>query len=56
MLTARIFQVESTGIQPCAHASRIARTGARIAKERQARRGRNIDFAYAGDKDPASLP
>ena len=56
MLTAGVFQVEGTGIQPCTHASRIVRAGARIAKEGQPRRGCNIDFTYANDKDPSSLP
>jgi len=56
MLTARIFQIESTGIQACAHAGRIVRTEARIAKERQTWWGGDIDFAYASDKDSASLP
>ena len=56
VLTAGVFQVEGTGIQPCTHTSRIVRAGARIAKEGQARRGCNIDFTYASDKDLSRLP
>jgi hypothetical protein len=33
VLTAGVFQVEGTGIQPCTHTSRIASAGTRIAKE-----------------------
>jgi hypothetical protein len=56
VLTAGVFQVESTGIQSCTHASRRVRAGTRIAKEGQARRGCNIDFTYASNKDPSGLP
>jgi hypothetical protein len=56
VLTAGVFEIEGTGIEPCPHASRIVGADARIAKEGQARRGCNIDFTYAGNKDLSGLP